>query len=242
MEIRRYDDANDFYKRAERFLIEHEAEHNLLLGICAGVIAHPERQEHPPYLATIEAGGEIVAAAVMTPPRGPVLSRIDAPEALPLLVDDLRRDYPALPSVLGPAGVSGAFADLWRRATGRPHRKGVAERIYQLDAVTPVVGVPGALRRATEADRALAVAWAVAFQREALGDDDPRTAAHGRRAPWRRDGQRSLSVGRRPARLAGRLQRADTAWHSCRPRLHAARAARQRLRQRLRRGVEPTVA
>ncbi len=176
MEFRRYDNANDFYKRAERFLTGHEAEHNLLLGICAGVIAHPERQEYPPYLATVEAGGEIVAATVMTPPRGPVLSRVDAPEALPLLVDDLRRDYPALPSVLGEAGVSGAFADLWRRATGRPYRKGLAQRIYQLDAVTPVVGVPGALRRATEADRELAVAWAVAFQREALGDDDPRTA------------------------------------------------------------------
>jgi len=29
MEIRRYDHANDFYKRAERFLARHEAEHNL---------------------------------------------------------------------------------------------------------------------------------------------------------------------------------------------------------------------
>ncbi len=151
MEFRRYDDANDFYKRAERFLTGHEAEHNLLLGICAGVIAHPERREHPPYLATVETGGEIVAAVVMTPPRGPVLSRVDAPEALPLLVDDLCRAYPALPSVLGPAGVSGAFADLWRRATGRTYRKGVAERIYQLDAVTPVSGVPGFFIIATEA-------------------------------------------------------------------------------------------
>jgi len=177
VEIRRHDNANDFYKRAERFLAGHEAEHNLLLGICAGVIAYPERQEYPPYLATVEAGGEIVTAAVMTPPRGPVLSRVDAPEALPLLVDDLRRDYPALPSVLGPADISSAFADLWRRATGRTYRKGVAERIYQLNAVTSVVGVPGALRRATEADRALAVAWMVAFAAEALGDDDPRTAA-----------------------------------------------------------------
>lgn len=46
MEFRRYDDANDFYKRAERFLTGHEAEHNLLLGICAGVIAHPPTSNH----------------------------------------------------------------------------------------------------------------------------------------------------------------------------------------------------
>jgi len=77
-------------------------------------------------------------------------------------ISETRRSYSAGASVTARSGACS---------------KGVAERIYQLDAVTPVVGVPGALRRATEADRALAVAWAVAFQREALGDDDPRTAA-----------------------------------------------------------------
>lgn len=140
-------------------------------------IAHPERQDYPPYLATVETEGLVVAAAVMTPPRGPVLSRVAATEALPLLVDDLHRTYPAIPSVLGLASVSGTFVALWRRATGRPYRKGQTEHIYQLDTVTPVAGVPGVLRRATEADREFAVAWAVAFQREALGDDDARTAA-----------------------------------------------------------------
>ena len=125
MEFRRYDNANDFYKRAERFLTGHEAEHNLLLGICAGVIAHPERQEYPPYLATVEAGGEIVAATVMTPPRGPVLSRVDAPEALPLLVDDLRRDYPARspassgrPALAAPSPTCGAARRGGRTARG----------------------------------------------------------------------------------------------------------------------------
>ncbi len=153
MEIMRFDDGADFYAHAKGFLVKHEAEHNLLLGICAGLTARPERQEHPPYLATVEANGEIVAATVMTPPRGPVLSRVEAPEALPLLVDDLRRDYPALPGVLGPAGVSGAFADLWRRATGRPYRKGLAQRVYQLDAVTPVVGVSASLQKNRENPR-----------------------------------------------------------------------------------------
>lgn len=179
MELRRFDDAADFYKRAKGFLLRREAEHNLLLGICAGLLAHPERQEQPPYLATVEAAGEVVAAAVMTPPRGPILSRSDAPapEALSLLVEDLSRAYPALPTVLGPAEASRAFADLWQRATGRSYHRGLAQRIYQLDAVTPAAPVQGALRRATEVDRALAITWMIAFAEEALGDRDPRMAA-----------------------------------------------------------------
>jgi len=177
MELGRFDDAADFYKRAGDFLLQHEAEHNLLLGVCAGLMAHPERQEHRPYLATAEVGGEVVAAALMTPPRGLALSRVEAPEALPLLVEDLRRAHPALPGVLGPAGTARTFAALWQKASGQPYRRGPAQRIYQLDGAPAATRAPGTLRRATEADRDLAVEWATAFQQEALGNDDPRAAA-----------------------------------------------------------------
>lgn len=176
MELRRFDNAGDFYERAQDFLLRHEAAHNLILGICAGLLAHPERHEQPPYLATVEAEDEMVAAVVMTPPRGPVLSRIDALAALSPLVDDLWRAYPTLPGVLAPTAASRAFADLWRGASGRPYQKGLAQRIYQLNVVTPVRGVPGVLRRAMAADRDLVVDWAVAFQKEALGVNDSRMA------------------------------------------------------------------
>lgn len=177
MELRGFHEPVDFYTYAEGFLLMHEAEHNLLLGICAGLMRHPERFEHAPYLATVKDDGMVVAAALRTPPQNLVLSRIDAPEALPLIIADVYRESPTLPGVLGPAEVSLRFAQAWSRASGRRYHKGLAERIYQLDAVLPVRGVPGTLRRATQDDRDLVVDWLLAFAKEALREDNPRAAA-----------------------------------------------------------------
>jgi hypothetical protein len=49
-----------------------------------------------------------------------------------------------------------------------PFQPGLNEHIYQLDTVMPVGGVPGRLRRATEADRPLLEDWLAAFFAEAV--------------------------------------------------------------------------
>jgi predicted GNAT family acetyltransferase len=69
--------------------------------------------------------------------------------------------------------VSRAFAELWGRATGQPHRLGMSQRIYQLERVIPVHGVPGEPRPATPADRDMLVRWFEAFSDEAVGDTPP---------------------------------------------------------------------
>ncbi len=170
MRLRHFDDAAEFYQRTEAFLLAHEAEHNLLLGFGARLARHPDPDAQPPFLATVEDGGSIVLAAMMTPPHNLVLSRTDEPAALAPLADELRRRYPALPGVLGPAGVSRAFAETWQWVSGQSYHPGVAQRIFQLDAVRPVEGMPGELRRATPADRDLVTDWLAAFHREALGE------------------------------------------------------------------------
>lgn len=175
MELTRFNEANEFYRRAERFLLAHEAEHNLLLGLCTTLMRHLERVEQRPYLATVEAGGATVGAAIRTPPHNLVLSLMPAGAVAPI-AEDVRRQYATLPGVLAPTGVSRAFVEHWQRLSGQSYRKAVAERIYRLEAVTPVSGVPGAIRRATEADRDLLVAWLAAFYEEALGQTDRRQA------------------------------------------------------------------
>ena len=172
MELTRFATADDFSRQAEPFLLRNEAEHNLILGICAGLRLHPERSEHPPYLATVDEAGAVVAAAVMTPPHNLVLSLVAAPEALAPLAQDLHRQHPLLPGVLGPGPASCSFAELWQRLSGQPYRQGMAQRIYRLEAVTPAPGVPGQLRRATVADRELVVEWLIAFNKEAAGEAD----------------------------------------------------------------------
>ena len=177
MELRGFDDARAYHARAGSFLMEHEACHNLLLGLSAALVHNPERFDEAPYLATVEREGEVVAAALMTPPNNLVLSRVEDQGALSLIATDLKERYGRLPGLLAPAEVAGAFAEAWRRVSGQQLRRARAERIYQLEEVTPVHGVPGALRRATEADRPLLVEWLAAFHEEAVGGRDARAAA-----------------------------------------------------------------
>jgi predicted GNAT family acetyltransferase len=182
MDLRRFDAGAAFARRAAPFLLQHEAEHNVLLGICASLRGRPApapARGAPPYLATVEDAGAVVAVAFRAPPRKLLLSRTAAPDPAPaaaLVTGDLAAVDPALPAALGPAAVSRAFAGEWTRRTGRAARRALALRIYALDAVTPPRATPGALRRATHADRDLVVAWVLAFHRE-LGEGDDRRAA-----------------------------------------------------------------
>ena len=169
MEVLRYHDPAAFYGRTEPFLVRDEACNNLLLGIGAGLVRNPTRFEHAPYMAAIEEDGAVVAVTLRTPPHRLILSRVAAPVALPLLAERVREEYPALPGVLAPAEIAGDFARAWRRVSGQPYRKGVAERIFRLEQVRPVSGVPGELRRATPADRGFLLEWYAAFHAEAVG-------------------------------------------------------------------------
>ena len=174
MRVRRFDNAAAFLDRAGDFLLAREAEHNLLLGICAELRRRPDYYGGgAPYLATVDAGGAVVAAAVRTPPRNLLLSVCDRPAALEAVAADLHRQGTVLPAVSAPVPVGRLFATHWSRLTGRPTVDTLALRIYQLHRVIPPNPVPGTLRRATAADRELLVEWIGAFQAEAMGRADP---------------------------------------------------------------------
>ncbi|MGH2516727.1 MAG: GNAT family N-acetyltransferase [Ktedonobacterales bacterium] len=190
MKLTRYDDATPFYDRAEAFLLAHEAEHCLMLGLRATLIQQPDYFGAPPYLALVEEDAEIVAAALRTPKYNLALSLMPNEKligaSLTLLVEDVRAVYPTLPGVIGPAALSRAFAGEWQRTTGQTYQAGTKERIYRLDTVIPVRNVLGTLRSATENDRTLLVRWLDAFRREALGPDTPLDAER-----WMEEMQRS---------------------------------------------------
>ena len=170
--------AADFYERAERHLLRHEACHSLMLGIAGQLVEHPKLFREEPYLATVEERGEVIAAALMTPPHNPVLSLGFTQEGLWLLAEDLHRSYPTLPGVLGPVDAARSFAETWKDLSGQPYRIKRDQRVHRLEKVIPVAGVPGSLRRATEADRDLLTEWFVAFGKEALDEaTDPEAAA-----------------------------------------------------------------
>ena len=172
MQLTRFADVGAFYARAAAFLLGHEAANNLILGACIRVLDRPETSQPPRYLAVVEDDGAVVAAALFTPPYRPVLALSPLPAAAGLIAQELTIDSPELPGVLGPVAEVRAFVERWTALTGQPGRCTMAERIYELTAVTPPTGVPGRLRRVTPADRDLTVAWRVAFHAEALGEPD----------------------------------------------------------------------
>lgn len=74
LQLSRFARVEDFYPLAEPFLVEHEAENNLLLGICGTLLKQPMAFGEPLYFAAVQADGEVVAVALRTPPHNVVLS------------------------------------------------------------------------------------------------------------------------------------------------------------------------
>ena len=178
MELTLHPDPAAFERAASSFLAAREAENNLLLGLTATLIERPDAYGTEPYLATVHDQGEVVLAALWTPPHNPVISSAGA-GALEALAADLRSRAESLPGVLGPSAAAHAFVDVWRAASGQSPLRVRSERIYELTSVIAPRPVPGRLMRATMADHHLLVDWMARFAAEALGDGDRGRAARG---------------------------------------------------------------
>lgn len=177
LRLTRARDPDDLDRLAFDFLAAREAEHNLLFGIVAGILAGAYKTE--PYFAVVRDGERVVAVALRTPPFNLVLSVIDDPGALDLIVADAYSLWPDLIGVLGAKDDARGFAALWDRRAGAHPSLRTAERIFQLHRVIPPRPAPGRLRRAEPADRELVTDWLIAFGAEALGvaQDRVETAA-----------------------------------------------------------------
>lgn len=175
MNLTRFTSPPDFSARAEGFLVAHEAENNLMLGLANSLAFNPALYGSQPYFAVVEAEGQILAAALMTPPHRVTLS-FNAPRAaVDAIVRDVHDFRPDTPGVTGPVPASLEFAESWQALTGQGFQKRMSERIYRLDQVTPPAGVTGRMRRIVESDRGLLLQWIEAFQMEIWHEADPAT-------------------------------------------------------------------
>lgn len=177
MQVERFHDVEVFAARAETFLLAREAEHNLMLGIISTLRRFPEQYAHPVYLGVATERDEVVAVAMRTPPQNVALSlahpeSLTGDAALALAIDVHHVYGDGVPGVTGPVEFATAFAHRWHDLTDRTYRVVMSERIYQLERVMPVTGVPGTLREAEERDVPLLAEWVEAFQREALPHEE----------------------------------------------------------------------
>jgi predicted GNAT family acetyltransferase len=171
-------DVEGFLARAGAFLVQREAEHNLILGLAARLASDPLLYgSEPPYLAVAERQGAVVAVALRTPPHGLVLSEVDDDRALEELAADVRDVYDSLPSALGPVAAVRRFVELWQTRGGIPGRLAISERIYRAGSVTHPTQVSGRCRPYAKADRELTLRWLAAFVEEALPEGSQESVA-----------------------------------------------------------------
>jgi hypothetical protein len=167
MQLEEHADPAAFLDAAAPVLDADEARHNLIYGICSTLIAAPDvyRERH---FWTVH-DGNVVGAAMMTPPFNVVVAQPLVEEALRFLARRLRRAGVAVPGVTGALPEADLFAEAW----GGSPRLRMSQGIYAARTVQLPEGVTGEPRAADLDDHGLIVEWLLAFQDEAIAHDAP---------------------------------------------------------------------
>jgi len=172
MQLRRFDNIKEFWQYAQNYLLEYEAEHNVLLGVVHTLLHYPERYPESPYLAVCTSRNsegtaqtdKILGIAIRTPPNKLLLSKVQDLKALKLIAQDLQQEQ--ISGANGLVAEVESFVQAWQTLTGQSYRREIEMRLYQLTQVEPVATVNGYLRLATESDRSLLLQWVAAFYSE----------------------------------------------------------------------------
>lgn len=167
MEVVQLSDPAEFLDRAGPLLLADEARHNLILGLAATLRDQPGfYPEHE--LWVVEDEGEIVGAALRTPPHRLVLAQPTAMAAVAALAAALED----VPGVVGAVPEAMEFARVWKDRTGAI-LEGRTQLIYRLERVAPPRPTTGVSRPAGQRDRELLLDWLGEFAIEAIGDAKP---------------------------------------------------------------------
>ena len=162
--------TREFLQRAGPFLLRREVEHNLMLGLCAQLIDGNTVYEEPPFHCVIEAAaGEVIAAALRTPPYHLILSHVEEAATLPVLADTCLAAQQDLNGVLGKPDPAKKFAEAWHARGGQQFRLKMRQMLHRLDQVIPARSVHGEMRIATTEDAGMLENWFVAFKSEVFG-------------------------------------------------------------------------
>ena len=180
MEARRLDDPAAYAGHVLPFLLRAPARHNLYLALLDTLQRHPTT--YPEFhLWIVEDQGDIVGAAMQTPPHNIALAEPGIPEVVDVLVDAIGDAGIRPPGVVGGVVEAHAFADAWCARHGGDHRTINRQGIYELTAIRDRGSADGGPRLADADDLALLLDWHEAFLAEAVPDRVGEDAAVRRR-------------------------------------------------------------
>ena len=178
MNVKIFKTPNDFLDVALDYLEAQEVLNGLMIGLAFRMSQSAPRRRNRPFLAVVEDGGELVGAAVMTPPRKLILYShlADCQPVVQALRQSLQGSRWTVPGVLGPANVADAWAKLWEKENGRSPRLSTKQRVFDLRQVQPLKLQPGNMRLAAADDFERVVDWIQAFHVDANIQDDLESA------------------------------------------------------------------
>ncbi|MEM7373974.1 MAG: GNAT family N-acetyltransferase [Bacteroidota bacterium] len=128
-------------------LQDHEAQNGLMLGL---VLREQERIREGTssgeiLLISASDNGQLLTAAIQTPPHNLVLSPMPAAMVQPF-ARLLHQKGISFPGIVGPESEVKAFAAMWEDLSGHPTRIEFAQMIYRLNAVHPISVSSGEFR------------------------------------------------------------------------------------------------
>ncbi len=168
MDVQRVADPAEFFDRTSGLLLADEPRNNLILGLLGVLREQPHI--YPEFsLWLVEADDDVVGAALRTPPYGLVLGPA-SPAAAAALAESIEDELPGAVGVLPEIDV---FAAAWGVTHDVAADVRFEQGIYALERLREPRDVPGAPRRATEADLELLRLWLLDFSREALHENEP---------------------------------------------------------------------
>lgn len=179
--VRHFTASREFLAAAGDYLAAREAEHNLMLGLCSTIGAHPEVYPVVRFVVAFD-GGRVAGAAMQTVPHNPILSEMDA-AVVPAIVAAVSSD---VPGVLGPSAIARAFAEQVCARTGRAYAIDMRQRVFRLERVIAPRHAGGAWRLADPGDRELVASWIAAFHAETMPGTPPRDDPHAIADRWLR--------------------------------------------------------
>lgn len=195
-------DVHAFADRVLPWVAREPVVNNVLAGNVEAVRDGRRHYEGAIWLTALDEAGEVVGAAMQTPPHK--LFVCPMPEdAVRALAQALRGVRPELIGVVGVVDTAAAFTREWQQATGATVATDLDERLYALGTLAPPANVAGRQRAALPPDRELLTDWSLAFHHEAMGGRpaDPipevveRRIAEGSYHLWEEDGRAVCLAG-----------------------------------------------
>ncbi|PRY29129.1 GNAT family N-acetyltransferase [Umezawaea tangerina] len=168
-----HDDLTSFWAATQQLYTADPVRHTVALSVITRRLTHPNPDAEPAILVTAHEHGELLGAAIQTPPHPLIAGAIPLP-----LIDDfvaiLHEIVPDLDGVSGDRTTAEAFATSWTAKTGRTATESMSMRLHRLTTLhTPDVPGHATLATTSDLDVDLLSSWHHAFAVEATTHTPP---------------------------------------------------------------------